>query len=323
MKLLVTGISGFVGGHFAQFILDNNKDIELHGISRTRPNWNFVSNRSLLIKKLNFYQLDLLNMNNTSKIIKEIKPDYILHLASFSSVAKSWDKPVESFLNNTNIFLNIVETIRLNNLDCRILSVGSSEEYGYVAAESVPIHEDSRIMPTSPYAVARVAQEHLSILYSKGYNLNICCTRSFNHIGPGQSDSYVVSYLVRQFVEIKKGIKPPIIKIHNGNIIRDFVDIQDVIRAYKIILSNGKSGEIYNVCSGKGYKILDIINILSNMLDMDVEVVQDKSAMRPLDSPIIVGSIDKMKAELGWEPRVPFEIGLKKIYDYWYRQIAE
>jgi GDP-4-dehydro-6-deoxy-D-mannose reductase len=264
----------------------------------------------------------LLDSAKINTIIGDIQPDYIVHLASFSSVAQSWKEPLASFLNNTNAFLNIVEAVRIHNLKTKFLSVGSSEEYGIVKEIDLPLTEKKHLAPANPYAVARVSEEHLAQIYSKGYNLNICCTRSFNHIGPGQSDQYVVSSIAKQFAEIALHHKKPIIRIGAGSIIRDFVDIEDVILAYISILEKGVTGEVYNVCSGRGNSIHDIVNSLSVLTHIPVAVEQDKNLLRPIDNPVLIGSHDKLQNETGWKPYWSIEKSLEKIYNYWYNKLS-
>ena len=260
-KILITGISGFVGGHFVHYLTTHHNDLEIHGISRSKPAWDFVNIPPELLNSHFFHQADLNDIPKIKSLIEEIQPDYILHLAAQSSVAESWKTPVFSFMNNTNIFLNIIDTVRLNDNAARVLSIGSSEQYGIVSENDLPITEERPQCPENPYAVARVAQEHLARIYAKGYDLDICCTRSFNHCGPGQTDRFVVSAIVKQFVKVAHGIQKPVIHIGNGAIVRDFVDVHDVIEAYNLLLTKGKKGEVYNICSGQGRAIQDIVTI--------------------------------------------------------------
>jgi GDP-4-dehydro-6-deoxy-D-mannose reductase len=320
-KILITGISGFVGGHFVHYLTTNRRDLEIHGISRSRPAWDFVNIPSQMLDDHYFHQLDLNDIPKIKLLIEDIQPDYILHLAAQSSVAESWKTPVFSFLNNTNIFLNIIDTVRLNDNAARVLSIGSSEQYGIVSEQDLPISEDRPQSPENPYAVARVAQEQLARIYAKGYDLDICCTRSFNHCGPGQSDRFVVSAIVKQFAKVVHGIQKPVIMIGNGAIVRDFVDVEDVIRAYNLLLTKGKKGEVYNICSGQGRAIKDIVTILSEMLGVRVEVHQEQAQIRPIDNPRIIGSYQKIRRDLGWEPSIHFEQSLKAIYAYWDQKI--
>lgn len=316
-KLLITGVSGFVGGHFARLAVHNHPDLAIHGVSRSQPDWDFMADRDLVARNIAFHQLDLLDMDGTHRLIEELRPDYILHLASFSSVAGSWREPTESFLNNTNVFLNIIDSVRLHDCTCRVLSVGSSEEYGIVTKDDLPLVETHTTMATSPYGAARISEENLAMVYCKGFGLDVCCTRSFNHIGPGQRDQFVASGIVKQFVEISLGLREPIVRIGDGTIVRDFTDIDDVVRAYDLLLRDGRSGEIYNVCSGTGYQVLEIIDKLTRICSLDVDVEQEKDLMRPVDNPILVGSYEKAKRELGWSPEVNIEHSLRKMLDYW------
>jgi GDP-4-dehydro-6-deoxy-D-mannose reductase len=321
-SILITGISGFVGGHFTRFLLSNNTGYNIHGVSRSEPAWNFIHDRESVLHSITFHPCDLLDAAKIHSIIQEVQPDYILHLASFSSVAQSWKSPLTSFLNNTNAFLNIVEAVRLQGLPTRILSVGSSEEYGIVPARDLPLAETRAIVPENPYAVARVSEEYLAQVYMKRYNLDICCTRSFNHIGPGQNDQFVVSSIARQFAEMAVHQKKPVIKIGDGTIVRDFIDIDDVILAYNAILTKGVAGEVYNVCSGNGHSILDIVQCLSRLTEIPVMVEQDTDLIRPVDNPVLVGSYEKLYRATGWNPTCTLEASLKKMYDYWYNRLS-
>jgi GDP-4-dehydro-6-deoxy-D-mannose reductase len=316
-KILITGVSGFVGGYIVDYLTSREDTLEVHGISRSKPTWDFVP---VTPERLNDHHFHLADLNDIPKIrslIEEIQPDYILHLAAQSSVAESWKTPVASFMNNTNIFLNIIDVVRLNDNGARVLSVGSSEQYGVVTEADLPLTEDSPQCPANPYAVARVAQEQLARIFASGYGLDICCTRSFNHCGPGQTDHFVVSAIVKQFVMISRGLQDPVIHIGNGAIIRDFVDVHDVVVAYRLLLTRGKRGEVYNICSGKGRSIREIVTLLSEMYHIDVQVHQEQSQIRPIDNPRIVGSYQKIQLEMGWEPKISFEESLRSIFEYW------
>jgi GDP-4-dehydro-6-deoxy-D-mannose reductase len=319
--ILITGISGFVGGHYCSFLCKKRKEWTIHGISRSKPLWDFLPNSDTIQKSINFHKMDLLDEKKTVLAINEINPDYILHLAAFSSVAESWREPRSAFLNNTNAFLNVIESVRLNNNQCRILSVGSSEEYGIVNPEDLPLKEDYLNRPSNPYAVARVAQEDLANIYMRGYGLDICCTRSFNHIGSGQPEKFVISSIAKQFAKIIIKKIPPVISIGNGTIVRDFIDIDDVIYAYDSIFTNGRKGEIYNVCSGTGYTIAQLVQMYSEMLDLPVHVEQQNNLMRPIDNPTLYGDYEKLQTHTGWKPQVSLEKSLKKIYEYWYTRL--
>ena len=316
-RILITGISGFVGGYFTDFLRTNRVDFEIHGISRSKPSWDFIPHSEDLIKNIVFHQGNLMDIPYIQSVITEIQPDYIIHLAAQSSVAESWESPISTFLNNTTIFLNIIDSVRRVGNRCKVLSVGSSEQYGIVRENDLPLNESVIQNPSSPYAVARVSQENLAKIYADGYQLNICCTRSFNHCGPGQNEKFVVSSIVKQFAEIALGKKDPVIKIGDGTVIRDFLDIHDVVRAYILLLEKGKRGEIYNVCSGKGRTIRSIIETLNNLYGISAGIEEDPSQFRPIDTPKLIGSYAKLNKTVGWSPEVEFEDSLKSIFHYW------
>jgi GDP-4-dehydro-6-deoxy-D-mannose reductase len=320
MKILITGFSGFVSQYFLEYLSEVEPNSTVLGISRHKPVFNFENFNGL---KIEFKNLDLLNKLEVEETIKNFKPEYILHLASVSSVAQSWQTPYDSFVNNTNIFLNIVEQVRLLELPCRILSVGSSEEYGEVAEHQLPLTENSAIVALSPYAVARISQEMLSKIYADGYNMDIVMTRSFNHIGARQKDKFVISSFAKQLVQLSKNNNiPKKITTGNLNIIRDFLDVKDVVKAYYLLLKKGTRGEVYNICSGKGTLLKDIIFNMSGVLNLDVEIELNPALVRPNENKMIIGSYDKIKAHLGWQPTITIEQSLKDIISYWETELA-
>jgi len=232
-------------------------------------------------------------------------------------VAYSWKEPVQSFLNNTNIYLNVLDAARKLNIASRILSIGSSEEYGNVDVEDLPLKEGSRLNPASPYAVARMSQELLSKVYIDGYGLDIILTRSFNHIGPMQRSTFVVSSLANQLVEIKKSGKSKAnIVMGDVSVVRDFTDVRDVVRAYYLLLKEGKKGHVYNVCSGIGVSIKDVIQMMEKQLNIEVDISIDQGLIRPTENKNIIGSNEKIKMELGWQNNIPLEQSLKDIISY-------
>ncbi len=314
-RYLITGFSGFVARHFAEYLESTKDSFLLKGVDVQTPCFMFDHYKNV---KIDFEQVDLLSKEQVKSIIKEFQPTAILHLASFSSVALSWKEPVRSFRNNTNIFLNLIDAVRKLNMDVRILSVGSSEEYGNVNDNDLPLTEDRRLNPVSPYAVARVSQEYLSQIYIGGYGMDIVMTRSFNHIGPMQRDVFVVSSLARQLVELKRsGKKRGAIVAGDVSIIRDFTDVRDVVRAYHSLLQRGRRGEVYNVCSGRGISLKELIDIMASQLGVEVDITVDDRLIRPADNRKIIGSNEKIKRELGWSNVIPLEKSLKDIIDYW------
>ena len=320
MKLLITGFAGFVSIHFLDLINKLEPGSEILGIDKMIPDIDHALYSNL---KIQYKDIDLLDRPTINDILTSFRPEYILHLASISSVAQSWHTPLDSFVNNTNIFLNLVEHIRVNNIDCRILSIGSSEEFGEVTENELPLTEEHPLKPLSPYAVARVSQEMLSKIYADGFNEDIVMTRSFNHIGPGQKDLFVISSFAKKLVLLKNS-KSADNTIVTGNlsIVRDFVDVRDVVRAYYLLLRNGRKGEIYNICSGKGSVLKDIILKMSELLGLQIKIEVDPKLIRPNENKKVIGSYKKINDELGWKPEIPIEKSLSDIIEYWQKKIG-
>ncbi len=313
-KFLITGFSGFVSQHFLNLLESMKVHVAVLGMDIQLPGFSFEHYKFV---KCQFCKTDLLDKNQVDNTLYQFQPDYILHLASYSSVAFSWKNPSASFANNTNIFLNLLEQIRTMNLKCRIISVGSSEEYGNVDIKDIPLKESQELKPVSPYAVARVSQEMLSKVYVDGYGLDIILTRSFNHIGPGQKDIFVISSFAKQLVEIKNQTKIPQLQTGNLGITRDFLDVRDVVKAYYTLFKKGRKGEVYNICSGVGITLADIIQKMADILSIKITTVTDTSLIRPNDNLLIKGSNEKIKKETGWDTTISLDQSLRDILKYW------
>lgn len=314
-KYLITGFSGFVSRHFLDYLESLGINAEVLGLDSITPDfplgrYNHVSCR--------FESVDLLDKNKLDNIIYQFQPRYVLHLASYSSVAYSWKDPIAGFRNNTNIFLNLVEKIRGLNLECRVLSIGSSEEYGNVSPDDVPLAEEHPLNPVSPYAVARVAQEMLSKVYAEGYGLDVVMTRSFNHIGPRQREVFAVSSFAKQMVESKKKGEPECrLTVGDVSVVRDFLDVRDVVKAYHLLLKKGRRGEVYNVCGGNGISLREIIERLALIIDIPVSLSQDQRLLRPSENRVVVGLMNKIEKETGWRPIINIEQSLIDIAGFW------
>jgi GDP-4-dehydro-6-deoxy-D-mannose reductase len=313
-KYLITGFSGFVAKHFLNYLDQNAISSYVLGVDIHQPDFDITAFKHI---KCSFEKTDLLNKDEVDNIIYQFQPSYILHLASFSSVAFSWKNPVASFANNTNIFLNLLEKVRHMNLQCRILSIGSSEEYGNVDESKIPLTEKTDLNPISPYAVARVSQEMLSKIYVEGYGMDVIMTRSFNHIGPGQKDLFVVSSFAKQLLDIKRDGGKGTIVTGDTTIVRDFVDVRDVVHAYFLLFKSGKRGEIYNVCSGSGVALSQLINEMTELLDIQVETTINPNLIRPNDNRIIIGANTKLQEHTGWHQTISLKQSLNDIIQYW------
>jgi GDP-4-dehydro-6-deoxy-D-mannose reductase len=315
-KVLITGFTGFVSKYLLDHLADSSEEFTILGLSRSQYFDAFsIKNLTISVKKI-----DLNSQAELKDVLAHFRPNYIYHLASDSSVSYSWVKPIESFLNNTNIFLNLVESVRLLGLKCKILSVGSSEEYGMVSTNDLPLTEESILNPISPYAVARVSQELLSKVYVQGYGMDIIMTRSFNHIGPNQKDNFVISSFARQIIQYKLGLIDTI-EVGNVSIIRDFLDVRDVVKAYTALMANGTSGEVYNICSNQGYALSEIIAMMMNLAGVAHGYTVNPALIRPVDNPVIIGSNAKIKVQCDWQPHIPFEKTLQDTLNYWSTQL--
>jgi GDP-4-dehydro-6-deoxy-D-mannose reductase len=316
-RYIITGVSGFVGKNFIKYLNANIRQSEILGID-IRPFDIHPENYEHL--KFKFERSDLKDKDTLCKLIYNFRPDFILHLASYSSVAGSWKSPNTSFLNNVNIFLNLIESVRMIGLKCRILSVGSSEEYGSVKIEDLPLKESNQLNPSSPFGVARVTQELLSRLYADVYGLDIVITRSFNHIGPGQNENYAVASFAKQLVEVRKNKLNEFLSAGDVSIVRDFIDVRDVVCIYHKLLLNGKKGEIYNVCSGYGVSLRNIIQMICEILEVNISIKQDLKLKRPKDNPVIIGCNEKIKREINWTNEFSLERSLKDVVQYYMHQ---
>jgi GDP-4-dehydro-6-deoxy-D-mannose reductase len=315
MKILITGINGFVAQHFLRFLSTQEENFTILGIGRSEPSFNMQQFATL---KVDYARVDLLNREHVGEILRKFKPQFLLHLASISSVGHSWKNPNDSFVNNTNIFLNLVDQIRLLNIPCRILSIGSSEEYGNVNVDKLPLTEESPLNPISPYAVARVSQEMISKIYADGYGMDIIMTRSFNHIGPGQKNVFVISSFAKQLVHIANNPSASkTVTTGDLSIIRDFVDVRDVVKAYYLLLKKGKKAEVYNICSGTGISLQQIMDKMCAILNISITLQQDANLIRPNDNRIIIGSAAKIKKDLEWFPEISIDKSLSDIIDWW------
>jgi len=204
-----------------------------------------------------------------------------------------------------------------------LLSVGSSEEYGNVPAGCTPIDESVQLNPVSPYAIARVSQEMLSQCYFSSHGLDIVLTRSFNHTGPGQRENFVIPSFITQVLERIKERNSNHIKLYTGDVtvVRDFLDVRDVVRAYYLLLEKGTAGQLYNVCSGKGRSLKDVIDVLSNLFQTQLIIEIDKEKVRPNDNKIIIGNNAKLIKQTGWYPQVTFERSLQDTITFWKKKL--
>lgn len=303
--MLITGFSGFVSRHFLNYLVENNLSYEVLGVDVNPPKFAMENYAPTLA--MSFEQVNLLDKEAVEDMIATFRPDYILHLASFSSVAYSWQHPADCFMNNTSIFLNVTEALRKHDLcDCRLLSVGSSEEYGDVKKEELPLQEDMPLVPVNPYAVARVSQEMMAKVLADSFGMQIMLTRSFNHMGPFQDERFVIPSFVRRILDIaESGAKSGEIETGDTSIVRDFVDVRDVVRAYYRLLLDGKAGEVYNICGEKGVSLAEVVDQIADIVGVSVTTRVNPDFVRPGDNQVVIGSAEKIRQDIGWTAEIP------------------
>ena len=312
MKALVTGISGFAGSHLAELLL--NKGYEVFGTYFDKSTF---SNLGSSIHKIRLFQCDIRNYDHLKRIISEIRPNEIYHLAAITFVPASLESPKLTFDTNLYGTMNLYETVKNLKINPRILFVGSADEYGIVKDENLPINESCPLRPINPYAVCKVSADFLSYFYCKNYNLNIIRVRPFNHTGPRQSPEFVCPDFARQIAEIEKKLRKPMIYVGNLETKRDFTDVRDMVRAYWLALRKCKSGEAYNICSAKGYLIEELLSILLSLSRENIEIKQDSRRIRSSDVSVLVGENNKFTKKTGWRPETPFEKTMEDLLNYW------
>ena len=312
-RAMITGITGFVGSHLSEFLLA--KGMEVYGIKRWRSK---TDNIEHIIDRLHLIEADMRDGHSLMEAFKEAKPDYVFHLAAQSFVPASWRSPADTMETNAVGTINLLEAIQNLNLDPAIQIAGSSEEYGLVYPDEVPIKETNPLRPLSPYGVSKVAADKLGFQYHRSYDMKIVVTRSFNHTGPRRGEVFVTSNFSKQIVEIEKGMREPKIKVGNLDAQRDFSDVRDIVRAYWLSVEKGEPGECYNLCSGEPRVIRDVLNLLIKSSKNDnITTVDDPTRMRPSDVQILHGDCSKFKERTGWELEIPFEKTMSDLLDYW------
>jgi GDP-4-dehydro-6-deoxy-D-mannose reductase len=319
VRVLITGITGFVGSHLAEFALAQGA--EVWGSSRWRSK---TENIDHLRDRLHLVECDLRDLSSVQHLVEQASPDYIVHLAAQSFVASSWHAPAETLYTNSVSQVNLLEAIRPRRSAApRFLAIGSSEEYGQVFADELPIKESNPLRPLSPYAVSKVTQDLMGYQYFQSYGLPIVRTRAFNHEGPRRGDVFVTSNFARQIAEIEVGKRAPVIQVGNLKASRDYTDVRDIVRGYWRLLEAGEPGEVYNLCSGRGWVIQEVLDYLLGKSRVDgITTKEDPTRLRPSDVPVLLGDASKIERAVGWRPEIPFEQTLEDTLEYWRRRLS-
>ena len=313
MRVLITGITGFVGSHMAEYALA--KGAEVFGSTRWRSK---TENIEHLRSKVTFIESDLRDLSSVRALLETSVPDYVVHLAAQSFVGVSWHAPAETLTTNIISQVNLLEALRGLKMSPRFLAVGSSEEYGLVLEDEVPIKETNPLRPLSPYAVSKVTQDMMGYQYFKSYGLPIIRTRAFNHEGPRRGDVFVTSNFARQVAEIEAGLREPVVYVGDLTPRRDYSDVRDIVRGYWLLLERGEPGEVYNLCSGRSWSIQQVLDFVLNLSTVKgIAVKTDPARLRPSDVMILEGDPTKMHKATGWKVEIPFDRTLTELLDYW------
>jgi GDP-4-dehydro-6-deoxy-D-mannose reductase len=315
VRVLITGVSGFVGGHAVDLLRTEHPQAEVFGLDG-RP-----GNRARALG-IEVIKADLQDAASVRQALDRVRPDRILHLAAQSSPQRSWEDPAGTLQTNLFGLLHLLESARSLSLSPRLLVVGSAEEYGMVRPEDTPLREDHPLRPASPYAVSKVAQGFLAMQYAASLGLPIVRTRTFHHTGPRRGDQFAESSFARQLAEIEAGRRAPRLDVGNLDAVRDFTDVRDVVRAYWALLDRGEPGEVYNVCSGRGVRLAELLDELVRQSGREVEIRVDPARLRPVDVPVVVGNPTRLRAATGWEPRTPLARTLRDLLDHWRERVA-
>jgi GDP-4-dehydro-6-deoxy-D-mannose reductase len=318
MRVLITGVSGFVGSHLAELALD--RGAEVFGSVRWRSNTEHLEH---LRDRITLVACDLRDYQSVQTLLASTRPDYVFHLAAQSFVSASWGAPSETLTTNTLSQLHLLEAMRAERRETRLLAVGSSEEYGLVHADELPIRETNPLRPLSPYAVSKVTQDLMGYQYFKSYGLHVVRSRAFNHTGPRRGEVFAESNFARQIAEIEAGLREPVVHVGDLTPTRDFSDVRDIVRGYWDLLERGTAGEVYNLCSGRDWSIGHVLSYLirESSVPGGVEIREDPTRLRPSDVPILRGSRERIEGEVRWRPEIPLERTLTDLLEYWRHRV--
>lgn len=319
MKILITGITGFVGSHLAEYILGLKESHQITGLSRWRsPRDNLAE----IYDKIALFEADLCDLSALIRVTKAVRPDIIFHLAAQSYVLTSFNSPIHTLWTNVIGTANLLEAVRITEINPVIHVCSSSEVYGQVNKEDVPIKEDCPFRPASPYAVSKVAEDMLALQYWLSHRVKTIRTRMFTHTGPRRGDVFAMSFFAKQIAAAELNLKKPIISVGNLKSVRTFCDVRDAVRAYWLLVDKCKPGEVYNIGGNRTMTIGEALDILVSFSKIKLEIKVDPKLIRPSDVTLQIPCVDKFRDETGWEPVIPFEQTLHQILDYWRTELS-
>ena len=318
---LITGLTGFVGSHLAEYLLAAQKQVAVHGLLRWRSPRDHIIG---IQDQLGLHFGDLRDLGSLIRVFGTVKPDYIFHLAAQSFVPTSFNAPADTMDCNVIGTTNLLEAVRITGIDPVIHICSSSEVYGQVTEDDLPITEDCPLRPVSPYAVSKVGEDMVAYMYYEAYGIKTIRSRMFTHSGPRRGSVFVDSAFCYQLAKIEAGRQDPVVKVGNLDSVRTFADVRDTVRAYWDLVTKGVPGEVYNIGGEETMTIREMLGkllTLSKMQD-DISVQVDPSLLRPKDVTLQIPSPKKFKDRTGWEPRIPYDQCLRDMLDYWRDQVS-
>ena len=314
MRILITGISGFVGPYLAHHITEAAPEAEVWGLV-------WAADPAKAPSSIKQVEGDLTDMASLKTALEHVRPDFIFHLAAASSVASSWDHPGRFLEVNAVGTVNLLEVARTLNLGSTVVVSSSAEVYGAVPADQQPITEESPLEPLSPYAASKAAQDLLTAQYYHGYGMPTVRLRLFHHTGPRRPTQFVASSFAQQIARIEKGLDPPRLAVGNLEAVRDFTDVRDIARAYWLAATRGIPGDAYNVCSSRRTSIRRILDMLLAHSSVEVEVEVDPGRLRAADIPYLVGDHSRFSEATGWQPEIPLAQTLGDLLNWWRQEV--
>jgi GDP-mannose 4,6-dehydratase len=320
MTILITGITGMVGSHLAEYALNNHPDVQVHGMVRWRSPLDHIRP---ILPRIQLHQAELRDLNSLIKLLRTVRPDWIFHLAAQSYVTTSFDLPADTLHTNVIGTTNLLDAVRIVGLDPRIHICSSSEVYGQVTKEELPIRETNPFRPASPYAVSKTGEDMIALQYWLSYKIKTLRTRMFTHTGPRRGSVFAESAFAKQIAEVEAGLSKGPIRVGNLNSIRTLADVRDAVRAYWLLLEKGDAGDVYNIGGDETMTIGDLLERLKGMAKCHVEHVVDPALLRPSDVTLQIPDTSKFRQVTGWKPEISANQTLLDLLNYHREQIAK
>jgi GDP-mannose 4,6-dehydratase len=318
MNILITGITGMVGSHLAEYILQHHPEALVHGLVRWRsPPDNIEAIRSRVALHLG----DLRDLGSLMRVMEKARPDRIFHLAAQSYVTASFTAPADTLETNVVGTTNLLEAVRLSRISPAIHICSSSEVYGQVKEDEVPIRESNPLRPASPYAVSKVGEDMIALQYFLSYGMRTIRTRMFTHTGPRRGDVFAESAFARQIAEVELGLRQTVM-VGNLASVRTLADVRDAVRAYWLLLEKGEPGEVYNIGGDRTMTVGAVLELLKGMARCPVAHQVDPGLLRPSDVTLQIPDSSKFRAATGWAPEIPVERTLRDLLDYQRHRVA-